>query len=176
MNNIKIEEFTQKIEEAIIKFQRTLPKQLSEEEIRAMEALIKEYVTYTLQGGCGMRTSLSNLLSMAIWDGNTGHVDETAYRPEQINSHIDRSTDIINSSHMLSNPEEGKLDENIPYLCLFISNSFLGIANHADQYLYSSDGSYETTSDFFVKSHAQTIREYEAKARKRDNTEKEPTE
>jgi len=169
----KKDEFINKINEAIVKLQKTLPKQLSESDIKSIRKLLDEYVTYTLDRGCGMTVNLNGLINMAVGDGKWEHVGNECYKPEQINNHIDRTREIVEPSVVLSNTDENKLEENIPYLCLFISDSFLGVANHANQHLYSTGNEYKTTKDYFVKPHAQVLREYEEKNNKENETHDE---
>jgi len=159
----KKNDFINKINEAIVKLQKTLPKQLSESDIESIRKLLDEYVTYTLDSGCGMHIDLDGLIYMAVGNGKRGNVGNDSYRPKQINDHIDKSREIVESSSVLSEMDESKLRENIPYLSIFISDDFLGIANHASQYVYSTSDEYKITEDYFVKPHAQVLREYEAK-------------
>ena len=175
MEDKEIREFADKIKEAIIKLQKTLPKQLEEEDIKAISELIYEYVSYKMETKGGINTDLSGLIETAIFEANE---DEIIFNPDiydKIKKFLDKSRLIINSSKVLSDPEEEKLDENIPYLDIFISDRFLGIENHRNQCLYSSNDEYETTKSYFVKSHAQAVRDYLERGEIGEN-DKEPAE
>ena len=128
----KKDEFINKIKEAILKLQKTLPKQLSEADIESIMKRVDENITDTLNERQGIKISLGQLIY---------------YGPGKEKISIDDS----------------ELREKIPYLSLFVSDNYLGIGNHAKQYLYSTSNEYEITNDYFVKSHAQVLREYEEK-------------
>lgn len=140
-----IDEFIKKIKEAIIKLQKTLPKQLEEKEIEMIEEQIREYVIFVLKGG-GVRADLSSLLSA----NEFLKMDES-----------EKLKMVFSGKQM---PEKGKYDEYIPYLEIYISDSLLAIANHARQILYSTDEEkYKPTNNYFVKSHAEVCREQREK-------------
>ena len=128
----KKDEFINKIKEAILKLQKTLPKQLSEADIESIMKRLDENITDTLNARQGMVISLGQLIY---------------YGPGKEEISIDYS----------------ELIEKIPYLSLLVGNRDLAIANHAKQYLYSTGNDYKITKDYFVKSHAQVVREYEAR-------------
>lgn len=151
MDEKRKDEFVSKIEEAIMKLQRTLPKQLRDKEIRYLFELIDEYATYVFENETEMCISLKDFLTQAIAEGKRPYTENDPH----IDSHILRTKTIVNSSIILPNPKEGKLDDNIPFLWLKILNSSLRISNHVSQYLYSTDKRYVVAQDYLVKPHEQ---------------------
>ena len=174
MDSTLINEYTKdffaKIHEAINKYQSTLPTQLPEEEIKAIKNLLKEYVRLNfIMGRNSYGIDLSSLLFEAINTSSRNPVGERDICNRQINKYISQSKRIIESSHILSDPIM-KLNYNIPYLALDISDSSLKIKNHRNQLLYTSDEDEKLYTDnfYFVKSHAEVARERANREEKRE--------
>lgn len=163
------DEFINKINEAIVKLQKTLPKQLSESDVESIIKLLDEYVAYTLDRESHMYFTLDRLINTAFEDVKRGRVLSDIFRPKEINDHINKTREIVESSSVLSEMDESKLRENIPYLVFFVCPDFLGVANHAGQHLYCTGNRYKTSENYFVKPHAQVLRENDEEKNKREN-------
>lgn len=169
----EINAFSEKIKEAIKRLQPTLPKQLSEGDIVAITELVRAYVINTLSHGCGMHISLDSLIEFAVMRAKNEIPQKDAPNKDEETEQIARARDMVSASAVLSNLSESHLDENIPALEILLSPSYIGLANHAGQKLFSTDERESKASDYFLKSHAQFIREREKKEKEQEDEQKE---
>ncbi len=160
MEKKSIEEFRKKIREAVHKLQTTLPNPLTKEEEVSITALINIFAAYTIESGCGGTFDLLDLIGMPISEYEDNCIDENKDNTKEYDRYIETIEEIIKNSPPLlsSSKNEQEIAEKIPYLHILIDDD-LKIVNHASQFLYSTDKNDKVINDYFVKSHAQHIRD-----------------
>ena len=160
MEKKSIEEFREKIREAIRKLQITLPNPLTKEEEVSIAALINVFVADIIESGCGGTFDLLDLIMMPISEYEDNCIDENKDNTKEYDRYIETIEEIIKNSPPLlaSSKNEQEIAERIPYLHILIDDD-LKIVNHASQFLYSTDRKDKVIGDYFVKSHAQTVRD-----------------
>lgn len=161
MEKKSIDEFREKIMEAIRKLQITLPNQLTEEEMVSIDAIINVFVTDIIESRCGLISDLHDLICMPISDYEYDCKDKNKDKSEEYNRYIKTIEAIIkNGPPLLSIQNEQEIAEKVPYLPIFIDNeNDIQMFNHVSQLVYSTDKNDKVIKDYFVKSHAQTIRD-----------------
>ena len=160
MTEEQITGYLDKLKEAITKFQGTLPKQLPREGIDAIMALMNEWVKHELDMKWGQTIPLFPIINSSLINAARGeHTKGNDEMTIKCNKNLDRIKSIVASSKCLSNITEAELAENIPFLCVTISENELKICNHERKYLYDSSGSNEIVDRYNLKSHAQFERE-----------------
>ena len=165
----EIDAFSKKIDEATRKLQPMLPKKLSNGELIAINELVRAYVTYTVKIGGRMHTNLNSLINYAAHKATDEVTKRSTFCEKEVEDYIIRMRRIVKASSTLSDIENNKLDENVPALELVVSNDMLGIKNHVNQYLYSTDESkYRVTPNYLVKAHAWCVIERKRKEEQRD--------
>ena len=169
----EINAFSEKIKEAIKRLQPTLPKQLSEGDIVAITELVRAYVINTLSHGCGMHISLDSLIEFAVMRAKNEIPQKDAPNKDEESEQMARARDMISASPALSKLPEKHLDENIPALEIFLSTSYIGMANPEGQMLYSTDERESKASDYFLKSHAKFMRDRAKKEKEQEDEQKE---
>ncbi len=162
----EITELCVHLREAMEKFQEVTKDKITQEDIEASEALVKEYVTYTLDRGCGGHYSLASLLHMALYGAKSPFVGNDCYRPEEINSHKARSREIIKTSPFLSRAviNSETIDRRVPFVELLIDGTYLGAGDGKGQRIYDSEHPEKMVKEYELKSDYQVHKEYEEKS------------
>lgn len=162
VNRKDIDEFINKIQEAIIKYQRTLPKQLPQEEIIAITKLCREVVTYNISRGHGFAMSLKGMIDDAILASTCWKDDidlDNITGSFRRSFHGLRCERIIEAIPTLSNVTNGGIGEQLPFLRVHVEDDLLIIENHAKQCLYSTRKRDGTINNYLVKGYMQVLRE-----------------
>ena len=171
MTEGQITGFLDKLKEAITKFQGTLPKQLPQEGIDAIMALMNESVRYNFEMGTGYQGELTWQLYNRIIAPSYDLLEGDDERTKKYNESLARDKAIVGSSETLKAITEEELDRQMPRLWIAVHRSELSIQNHENKYLYDSTGEHETTNNYLLKSEAQFKKE-QRKAFENRNAEK----